>query len=153
MFPVVKHQVLALCLFSICSVLVLRVRVAAQTPTPIPPSTAVVMVEIQCNPGTEYKWLEGFEKNEVPILRELVQKGDTYKSFTYFEAPLPAQEVDFILLFELKSFSDLDVRQMAPHQAGLLRRLGPEGFSAYMKEAGSYEKTVKVSILRSYKVQ
>src|SRR5580658_300185 len=153
MFPVVKRQVRALCLLTICSFLVLQVRVNAQTPTQTPPSTAVVMVEIQCNPGTEYKWLEGFEKNEVPILRELVQKGDTYKSFTYFEAPLPAQEVDFILLFELKSFSGLDVRQMAPHQAGLLRSLGPEGFSAYMKKWGGKEKQEMEGILEPKKVQ
>jgi len=146
MFPVARHRVLAVCLFSACSVLALPDGLIAQT-------SPVIMVEIQCNPGTAEQWREAFEKNEVPIIREIVQKGDAFASFTYFEAPLPAQEVDFVLLFELKSFGGLDVRQMPPHMERLLRRLGPERFSAYEKEMGTFEKTVRVRILRSYKVQ
>jgi hypothetical protein len=111
------------------------------------------VVQIQCNPGTADAWREAFEKQEVPVIREIVQKGEAFTNFTYFEAPLPGQEVDFILVFELKSFGSMDVRRMPPHWEGLLRRLGPERFEAYEKEVGSYEKTVRVSIMRSYKVQ
>ena len=133
----------------LCSFLLLPGRLMAQAPA----SNAVIMVQIQCNPGTADQWREAFEKEEVPVIREIVKKGDTFTSFAYFEAPLPAQDVDFILLFELKSFGSLDVRRIPPHWEGLIRRLGPERFAAYEKEMGTYEKTVRVSILRSYKVQ
>jgi hypothetical protein len=139
----------AFCLSLLCLALFLPAKLTAQTP----PSTAVIMVQIHCNPGTSNQWREAFEKEEVPVIREIVKRGDTFTSFTYFEAPLPAQDVDFILIFELKSFAALDVRQIPPHWEGLLRRLGPERFAAYEKQMGTYEKTVRVSILRSYKVQ
>jgi hypothetical protein len=144
-------------LFSLSSVLILSGRLIAQTPTQTaaqaPPSTAVVMVQIQCNPGTADAFLEAFEKEEVPILREAVRKGDVFTGFTYFESPLVAQDVDFVLLFELKSFGTFDLRRLPPHWEGLIRRMGPEGYAAYMKQMGTYEKTVKVSIFRSYKVK
>ena len=123
---------------------------AAQTP---PPSNAVVMVEIQCQPGTADLWRDAFEKEEVPVIREIVQKGDLYTGFTYYEAPLPAQDIDFVLLFEIKSFGLFDERHPFPHWEGLLRRMGPERYQAYEKLAGEREKTVRVTILRSFKVQ
>lgn len=143
-----KPRPMVLYLPFLCSILFFPARVAAQAPA----STSVIMVQIQCNPGTAEKWREAFEKEEVPVIREILQKGETFTNFTYFEAPLPYQEVDFILLFELKSFGSLDVRTVPPHWAGLLRRLGPERFEAYEKETGTYLKAVRVSILRSYKV-
>lgn len=136
-------------LFLLCSILILPGILAAQTP----PSTAVIMVEIQCKPGTADQWREAFEKDIVPAIREAIQKGDAFASFSYLEAPLPAQDIDFILLFELKSFGALDTRRIPPHYESLLRHLGPERFAALMKEMGNWEKTVRVSILRSYKVQ
>jgi len=139
----------ALCLLSLCSVLILPDKLAAQTP----PSSAVVMVEIQVRPGMAEAWVEEFEKNEVPAIREAIQKGDIITSFTYFEAPIVAQDVDFVLLFEAKSFSSLDVRRMPPHLAVLLRRLGPDQFMALQKQTGEWEQKVTVRILRSYKVQ
>jgi len=140
---------LMLCLLCLSSLLIFPATLAAQAPSP----AAVIMVQIQCNPGTADQWRQAFEKEEVPVIREIVRKGDTFTNFTYFEAPLPAQDVDFILVFELKSFASLDVRQIPPHWEGLMRRLGPERYAAYEKEMGTYEKTVRVSILRSYKVQ
>lgn len=136
-------------LFLLCFILILSGILAAQTP----PSTAVIMVEIQCQPGTADQWREAFEKDIVPAIREAIQKGDAFASFSYLEAPLPAQDIDFILLFELKSFGALDARRIPPHYQVLLRHLGPERFAALMKEMGNWEKTVRVSILRSYKVQ
>jgi hypothetical protein len=129
--------------------LVLAGSFAAQTP----PSNPVIIVQIQCNPGTADQWREAFEKEEVPVIREIVRKGEAFTNFTYFETPIPSQEIDFILLFELKSFGSLDVRRIPPHWEELLHRLGPEGFAAYEKKVGSYEKVVRVSILRSYSVQ
>ena len=144
-----RTRALVFTLLCLCSVHVLPGTLSAQTP----PATAVIMVQIQCQPGTADKWREAFEREEIPVIREIVQKGDSFTNFTYFEAPLPFQDLDFILVFELKSFASLDVRQIPPHWQGLLRRLGPERFAAYEKEMGIYEKSVRVSILRSYKVR
>lgn len=144
-----SNPFMVLCLVFLCSVLILPGTLAAQAP----PSTAVVMVQIQCNPGTADAFREAFEKEEVPIIREAVRKGDVFTGFTYFESPLVAQDVDFVLLFELKSFGSFDLRRLPPHWEGLIRKLGPEGYAAYMKQMGLYEKTVRVSIFRSYKAQ
>jgi hypothetical protein len=138
-----------LCLLFLSLVLILPGALAAQTPA----STAAIMVEIQCKPGTADQWREAFEKDVVPAIREAIQKGDAFTNFTYLEAPVPAQDVDFVLLFEARSFSSLDTRRIPPHYELLLRRLGPERFAALMKEMGNWEKTVRVSILRSYRVQ
>jgi hypothetical protein len=136
-------------LLLVCFVLILPGRLAPQST----PSTAVVMVEIQCKPGMAEQYREALEKDIFPAIREAIQKGDVFTNFTYLEAPVPAQDVDFVLLFEAKSFSSLDVWRIPPHYQVLLHRIGPEAFAALMKEMGNCEKTVRVSILRSYRVQ
>jgi len=137
------------CLLFLSFVLILPGTLVAQAP----PSTAVVMVEIQCKPGMAEQYREALEKDIFPAIREAIQKGDVFTNFTYLEAPVPAQDMDFVLIFEAKSFGSLDTRRIPPHYEVLLRRLGPERFAALMKEMGNCEKTVRVSILRSYKVQ
>lgn len=137
------------CLLFLRFVLILPGTLVAQAP----PSTAVVMVEIQCKPGMAEQYREALEKDIFPAIREAIQKGDVFTNFTYLEAPVPAQDMDFVLIFEAKSFGSLDTRRIPPHYEVLLRRLGPERFAALMKEMGNCEKTVRVSILRSYKVQ
>jgi len=146
----VQSRFLTGCLLVLCSVSTLAQQVSPQAR---PASSAAVMVEIQCQPGTSDQWRDAFEKEEVPVIREIVQKGDVYTGFSYFEAPLPAQDTDFILVFEIKSFSLLDTRRPFPHWEALLRRMGPERFEAYEKQAGEWEKSVHVTILRSFKVQ
>ena len=89
----------------------------------------------------------------LPAIREAVQKGDVYTGFTFLEAPLPYPDVDFILIYEGKSFSYLDTRRNAPHYEIMFRRLGPERFTALAKEMGELEEKVTVRIMRSYKVQ
>lgn len=143
------NRFMVLCLLFLCSILILPGPLDAQSP----PSTAVIMVEIQCKPGTADDWREAFERDVVPAIREAIEKGDAFTKFSYLEAPVPAQEIDFVLLFELKSFATLDRRRIPPHYELLLRRLGPERFAVLMKEMGNWEKSVRVSILRSYKVQ
>jgi len=144
-----RNRVMVLCLFLLCSVMILPGTLPAQAPA----STAVIMVEIQCKPGMADQWREAFEKDIVPAIREAIQKGDAFTNFSYLEAPVPGQDIDFVLLFEAKSFGSLDTRRIPPHYEVLLRRLGPERFAALMKEMGNLEKTVRVSILRSYRVQ
>jgi len=142
-------RLIALSVLFLCSVLLLPNRLSAQTA----PSSAVVMVEIHCKRGTADQWREAFTKEVLPAIREAIQKGDVYTNFTFLEAPLPYQEVDFILIYETKSFSSLDTRRNAPHYEIMFRRLGPERFAALSKEMGDWEEKVTVRILRSYKVQ
>ena len=92
MFSACDRRILISCLSTICSILVLAGNLAAQTP----PSHPVIMVQIRCNPGTADQWREAFEKEEVPVIREIVRKGEVFTNFTYFETPIPYQEVDFI---------------------------------------------------------
>jgi hypothetical protein len=113
----------------------------------------VIMVEVQCKPGTADQWREAFTKEIVPSIGEAIQKGDTFTSFSYFEAPLPYQDYDFVLLFEMKSFGSLDTRRPFPHYQVLFRRLGPKRAESILREMGSWEKRVNVRIMRSYKVQ
>ena len=147
-----RNRFMVLCLFFLCWVLILPGTLTAQTSQP-PASSAAIMVEIQCKPRTADLWRESFEKETLPAIREAIQKGDAFTNFTYLEAPLPVQDVDFVLLFELKSFASLDTRRLPPHYEVLLRRLGPERFAALEKETGNWEKTVRVSVMRSYKVK
>lgn len=116
-------------------------------------STATVVVEIECKPGTAELWRGRFEKEIVPSVRESIRKGDAFTDFTYFEAPLPAQKPDFILVFGLKSFASLDVRRVPPHYQALFERLGPERAGALLKEMGEWEQHVTVNIFRAYRVQ
>ena len=156
----IRNRLMVSCMLFVCSSLILPSlapwfsdkgfgMLAAQTP----PSTGVIMVEIQCKPGAADQWREAFERDVVPAIREAIQKGDAFTNFSYLEAPVPAQDIDFVLLFEVKSFASLDIRRIPPHYEVLLRRHGPERFAALMKEMGNWEKTVRVNILRSYKVQ
>lgn len=138
--------VLNLLLF--CSLVFLPKTLAAQNT----PSSATVMVEIQCKQGTAEAWREAFVKEILPSIREAIRKGDAFTNFTYFEAPLPAQDLDFVLLFELKSFSSLDTRRIPPHYEVLFQRLGPERGEALLKEMGGWEQKVTVRILRANKV-
>lgn len=151
-FGLNSNRIIALCLLFLCAVLILSHTLTAQT-SQAPEASAVIMVEIQCKPGTADLWRESFEKETLPAIREAIQKGDAFTNFTYLEAPLPVQDIDFVLLFELKSFASLDTRRLPPHYEVLLRRLGPERFAALEKETGNWEKTVRVSVMRSYKVK
>src|SRR6267154_184694 len=137
----------AVSLLVFCSLVFLPKTLAAQTT----PSSATLMVEIQCKPGTAEAWREAFVKEILPSIREAIRKG-AFTNFTYFEAPLPAQDLDFVLLFELKSFSSLDTRRIPPHYEALFQRLGPERGEALLKEMGGGEEKVTVRILRANKV-
>ncbi len=135
-------------LLFVCSLVFVPKRLAAQDAS----SSATIMVEIQCKPGTADAWREAFVKEIVPSIREAIRKGDAFTNFTFFEAPLPAQDLDFVLLFELKSFSSLDTRRIPPHYQVLFQRLGPERGEALLKEMGGWEQKVTVRILQANKV-
>ena len=108
--PSGSDRFLVPCLLFLCFVLILPATLAAQTT----PSTAVVMVEIQCKRGMAEQYREALEKQIFPAIREAIQKGDVFTNFTYLEAPVPAQDIDFVLIFEAKSFGSLDTRRIPP---------------------------------------
>jgi hypothetical protein len=94
-----SNRIIALCLLFMCSVLLLPGTIASQTPAELQrtirqmassKATAVIMVEIQCKPGTADHWREAFEKDIVPAIREAIQKDDAFSNFSYLETPLPA---------------------------------------------------------------
>src|SRR5260370_24594735 len=126
----------AFSLFVFCSLVFLPKTLAAQTTT----SSEMVMVEMQCKPGTAEAWREVFVKEILPSIREAIRKGEAFTNFTYFEAPLPAQDLDFVLLFELKSFSSLDTRRIPPHYEVLFQRLGPDRGEALLREMGDWQE-------------
>ena len=115
--------------------------------------SGIVMVEIQCKPGTADLWRDAFMKDTLPAIQEAINKHDVFTNFSLLEAPLPGQNIDFVLIFEMKSFAALDVRRIPPHYQVLLQRLGPEGFANLEKQMGGWEQRVTVNIFRSYKVQ
>ena len=116
----------------LCSVVIRPEAIQAQTA----PASAAIMVEIRCKPGTSEQWRDAFIKEILPSIREAIRKGDVFTNFAYFEAPLPAQEADFVLLFEMKSFSSLDAPRIPPHYETLFRRVGPEGGSGPQRDDG-----------------
>jgi hypothetical protein len=110
-------------------------------------ATPALMVQIKCKPGTADLWQAEFEKEIVPAIQEAIAKGDGFTKFTYYESVLPSQ-VDFILVYEAKSFGGLDVKRPFPHYAALYRRVGPARAAQILSEMGSWEADAKVTLVR-----
>jgi len=108
----------------------------AQSPAPSP----AIMVQIRCKPGTAELWLADFEKEVLPSIQEVISKGDGITRFSYFEAALPAQPFDFVLLFEVKSLGSLDTKRAFPHYVALFRRVGAAHGEQILKEMGGGNK-------------
>jgi hypothetical protein len=107
------------------------------------------MVQIKCKPGTADLWQAEFEKEIVPSIQEAIAKGDGFTKFTYYESVLPSQ-VDFILVYEAKSFAGLDVKRPFPHYAALYRRVGPARAAQILAEMGAWEADAKVTLVRAH---
>ena len=126
---------------------------AGVVPAQSPASSPAIMVQIRCKPGTAELWLAEFEKEILPSIQEVISKGDGITRFSYFEAALPAQPFDFVLLFEVKSLGSLDTKRPFPHYAALFRRVGAAHGEQILKEMGDWEQDVKVTIVRSHNGQ
>ena len=111
------------------------------------------MVQIRCKPGTAELWLAEFEKEILPSIQEVISKNDGITRFSYFEAALPGQPFDFVLLFEVRSLGSLDTKRPFPHYAALFRRVGAAHGEQILKEMGGWEQDVKVTIVRSHNGQ
>ena len=122
----------------------------AQTVVPAAKTTSAIMVQVKCRPGAADLWQAEFEKEIVPSIKDAIAKGDGYTRFTWYEAALPYQPFDFVLVYESKSFSELDMKRPVPHFAALARRVGPARAQQILTEMGSWEVDAKVTIVRTH---
>lgn len=141
----------------ICPALFLGALISAPSTSLFAQSTAAslapaptILVEIRCKPGTADKWQAEFEKEMLPSIQDVIKNGGGITKFNFMEAVLPAARYDFILIFEVKTFSDLDVKQPWPHYVALARRVGEGRAEQINNELDSWEEDVKVTIMRSF---
>lgn len=116
-------------------------------------SSPAIMVQIRCKGGTAELWLAEFEKEILPSIHEAINKGDGITKFSYFEAALPGQPFDFVLVFEVKTLGSLDTKRPFPHYVALFRRVGPARGEQVLSEMTGWEQDVKVTIVRSHNGQ
>jgi hypothetical protein len=133
----------------VCCVAFSSTAMRAQPPAFALSASPALMVQIKCKPGTADLWQAEFEKEIVPSIQEAIAKGDGFTSFTYFESALPSQ-VDFVLVYESKSFSGLDTKRPFPHYAALYRRVGPARAQQILGEMGSWEQETKITLVRAH---
>ena len=124
---------------------------AAVLPAQALATRPAIMVQVRCNAGNAGLWLADFQKEILPSIQEAIAKGDIITNFSYFEAVLPAQAFHVVLLFEVKSLSALDTKRPFPHYEALFHRVGPVRGQQILKEMGSWEEDVKVTIVHSHR--
>jgi hypothetical protein len=122
---------------------------SAQAPASSPP----IMVQVRCKGGSAELWLAEFEKEILPSIQGAISKGDGITRFSYFEAALPGQTFDFVLLFEVKSLGSLDTKRPFPHYVALFRRVGQARGLEILNQMTSWEQDVKVTIVRTHNGQ
>ena len=108
-----------------------------------------LIVEVKCKPGTAELWLNDFEKEIVPSIKEAIAKGDGFTGFRYAEDALPGQHFDYLLIFEAKSFGELDTRRPFPHFTALFRRVGPDRAKQIIGEMNAWEAEVHITLART----
>ena len=143
------NHAVRLLLTLVCAAGLFSTPMRAQTPTAGASSSPALMVQIKCKPGTADLWQAEFEKEIVPSIQEAIAKGDGFTRFTYYESALPSQ-VDFVLVYESKSFGGLDVKRPFPHYAALYRRVGPARAGQILSEMGSWEQETKITLVRAH---
>ena len=109
-----------------------------------------LIVEVKCKPGTAELWLNDFEKEIVPSIKEAIAKGDGFTGFRYAEDALPGQHFDYLLIFEAKSFGELDTRRPFPHFTALFRRVGPDRAKQIIGEMNAWEAEVHITLARTH---
>jgi hypothetical protein len=99
------------------------------------PEPAVV-VQVQFVPGGRGPWLEAFE----------TQLSD----FAYYEAVVPGQSYDLMLILNADSFAFFDHRRPFPHYVALFQKTGVHEGRRILSEMLKWEADVSVSLLRAY---
>ena len=136
-------------LLLLCSFSLLTPALSGQAPA----SSPAIMVQVRCKGGTAELWLEAFEKEILPSIQEAISKGDGITRFSYFEAALPGQAFDFVLLFEVKTLGSLDTKRPFPHYVALFRRVGQARGLEILTQMTGWEQDVKVTIGRTHNGQ
>jgi hypothetical protein len=113
-------------------------------------SSPAIMVQVRCKGGDAELWLGEFEKEILPSIQEAISKGDGITGFSYFEAALPGQPFDFVLVFDVKTLGSLDTKRPFPHYVALFRRVGPTRGRQILEQMTGWEQDVKVTIVRSH---
>lgn len=109
-----------------------------------------VLAKIKVDPEHRNQWMEAFERHIAPAILEAIESGDEIVDVSYFEAIVPGQEHDFLLVFRAKSFEFYDRRRVFPHYKALFRRLGVEEGRRIIAEMSEWETSVSVTLVRSY---
>jgi protein-S-isoprenylcysteine O-methyltransferase Ste14 len=120
----------------------------AQGPSP-PTARPAVVVQIDVVPGGTDTWIELFETYMAPAIRDAIQAGDQLTDFEYFEALVPSQSTDVVLILKAESFGFFDQRRPTPHYRALFRRHGAEEGGRVLREMTALERSVEVTLLRS----
>ncbi|HEY1205285.1 MAG: isoprenylcysteine carboxylmethyltransferase family protein [Bryobacteraceae bacterium] len=122
---------------------------AVSVDRPAPPALTqpAVLVQIRCKPGTAYQWRAAFDQHVKPAIDEVIARGDTFTDFQFIEAALPWQSFDFVLLYTGKTFAGLDRPSPFPHYVALFQREGSLRALTALKEMGSYEDQVTVTLV------
>jgi hypothetical protein len=136
-------------LLLLCSLSSLTPALPAQAPASFP----AIMVQVRCKGGTAERWLAEFAKEILPSIQEAISQGDGITKFSYFEAALPGQPFDFLLVFEVKTLGSLDTKQPFPHYVALFRRVGQARGLEMLSEMTGWEQDVKVTIVRTHNGQ
>ena len=87
-------------------------------------------------------------QNPAPsCIDEVIARGDSFTRFQIMEPALPWQGFDFLLLYTGKTFAGLDRPRPFPHYVALFQREGSLRAFAALKEMGSYEDQVSVTLV------
>jgi len=108
-----------------------------------------ILVEIRCKPGTADLWRADFNEHVRPAIEEVVARGDTFTSFQLLEPALPGQGFDFELLYTGRTFAGLDQPRPFPQYVALFEREGAVRTLAAVREMGSLEEHVTVTLVHA----
>ncbi len=121
----------------------------AQDSTGQPEPKPTVVVQIQFVPGGRGPWLDAFETHITPAIQAAIENGQL-SDFTYYEAVVPGQSYDLMLILNADSFAFFDHRRPFPHYVALFQRIGVDEGRRILSEMLQWEANVSVSLLRAY---
>jgi hypothetical protein len=115
----------------------------------IPDLTPAVVVQIRFLPEGRTPWLDAFETHIAPAVQTAINAG-RLRAFSYYEAIVPGQTYDFLLILQADSFAFFDRRQPYPHYVALFEREGIEEGRRIVSRMTGWEADVSVSLVRGF---
>lgn len=108
-----------------------------------------VAVQVEFVPGGRGPWLEAFETHITPAIQAAIENGQL-SDFAYYEAVVPGQSYDLMLILNADSFAFFDHRRPFPHYVALFQETGVQEGRRILSEMLKWEADVSVSLLRAY---